>query len=225
MCSRYSLYTQQQTLEQYFKSSFDHLPFHPRYNIAPFQKILCVRENDSTPTAEYLTWGIKLNDWYRGVINARSETVASKPLFSTAFRTKRCLIIADGFYEWQHRGKEKIPSYIKRKSDTPFAFAGISGSWNPNDTTDACVILTVPANTSIQPIHSRMPVILNPTDYKSWLQPDSRSIDTATSLLKPLPASALTIHRVSNIVNSISNDTPECVQVHLPQEPFQHSLL
>lgn len=221
MCSRYSLHTQQQTLEQYFKIPFKDTSFHPRYNIAPFQKVLCIRDGNSA-TLEYLTWGIKMEGSGGGVINARSETVASKPLFSTAFRTQRCLIIADGFYEWQHIGKHKTPSYIKLKSDIPFAFAGISGSWNATDT---CVILTVPSNTSIHPIHSRMPAILPPGDYESWLHTDSLSTDTAISLLKPFPDSSLTIHRVSTMVNSVSNDNPECIKEQLYQEPFQQSLL
>ena len=162
MCSRYSLYTQQQTLEQYFKISFDHLTFHPRYNIAPFQKILCVRENDSTPTAEYLTWGIKLNDWYRGVINARSETVASKPLFSTAFRTKRCLIIADGFYEWKREEKSKIPHYFLREDRKIMYIAGIY------ENNEFCLI-TEEASKNVNKIHHRQPVVLNEVDVNRYL--------------------------------------------------------
>ena len=227
MCSRYSLHTKQQTIEQFFNIQFKQKEFRPHFNIAPFQKVLCIRE-DNPSKLEYLTWGIKQTwaDQNSNIINARSEAVSSTPLFSNSFHTSRCLIIADGFYEWQHLGKSKKPSYVKLKSDLPFAFAGISGSWDPEeDNHDTCVILTVPSTARLHPIHHRMPAILHPDDYHSWLNHNPHDSDTALSLLKPVPDDALVIHPVSTVVNSVRNDSPECIQEQPYQEPFQHILL
>ena len=225
MCSRYSLHTKQQTIEQYFNIQFKQTEFQPKFNIAPFQKVLCLRRN-ATPTPEYLSWGIKKDGWDEVVVNARSETVSSKPLFRNAFQTKRCLIIADGFYEWQHLGKSKKPFYIKLKSSIPFAFAGISSAWHSEtNADDSCVILTVPSNASIHAIHQRMPVILHPNDYLSWLNDNPYSNDAALSLLKPFPDSAMIAYPVSDIVNSVNIDNMECIKEQSYQEPFQRSLL
>jgi putative SOS response-associated peptidase YedK len=227
MCSRFSLHSKQQIIERVFNIQFKQNEFQSHFNIAPFQKILCIKGNNPS-TLEYLTWGIK-QIWAgqsTSIINARSETVSSAPLFSSSFHRSRCLIIADGFYEWQHLGKSKNPSYVKLKSGLPFAFAGISGSWDPKkDNQDTCVILTVPSTASLHSIHNRMPAILHPDDYQKWLNHDHHSSNTALSLLKSFPDDALVIHRVSTTVNFVKNDSPECIQEQPCHEPFQYALL
>ena len=213
MCSRYSLHTQQQTLEQYFKIPFKDTSFHPRYNIAPFQKVLCIRDGNSA-TLEYLTWGIKMEGSGGGVINARSETVASKPLFSTAFRTQRCLIIADGFYEWQVRAKgPKQPYRICREDGSLFAFAGLWETWGDGgeDELLTCTIVTTEANRSLGKIHQRMPVILGEGDFSVWLDTTYDDSQALHKMLIPAIEGLLVAYPVSMLVNNVRNDRAACI--------------
>jgi len=147
------------------------------------------------------------------MINARSETAARKPAFRKPFRERRCLILADGFYEWKREGSRKQPFYIKLKSETPFAFAGLWDRWQPNDgqPLETCTILTTAPNAVLQPIHDRMPVILPSDAYTVWLDPAMRDVDPVQALLTPYPAEKMMAYPVSTRVNSPANDLPECV--------------
>ncbi len=147
------------------------------------------------------------------LINARAETVATKPFFRDAFKRKRCLVLADGFYEWKRTGKGKIPYRIALKTEEPFAFAGI---WSPiHDAQDGVqptfAILTTEANALVSQIHTRMPVILREQDEAAWLNP-SLALDAAQALLVPLPAELLMAYEVSPKVNSPAYNTPEALQ-------------
>jgi putative SOS response-associated peptidase YedK len=203
--------------------------FEPRYNIAPTQDIVVVRVMDAGGEREaaMLRWGL-IPSWAKEpqsgppLINARSETLAEKPTFRTAFRRRRCLIPADGFYEWQKpagsaaRGK-KQPFYIHRRDDQPFAFAGLWESWTAQDseplTIESCTIVTTAANKTLAPLHDRMPVILAAGDYALWLDPAIEEPAAVAHLLMPCGDDELAAEPVSTHVNRVANDDPRCVEV------------
>ena len=145
---------------------------------APTQQVLAVRAEQGRRTAVLLRWGL-VPSWAKDLkignatINARAESVATKPAFRSAFKTRRCLIVADGFYEWRKGGKTKQPYFIHRRDDEPFAFAGLWERWGA-DKLETCSIVTLPANEFMQPLHERMPAILQPSEYDTWLDPDMR---------------------------------------------------
>ena len=148
------------------------------------------------------------------MINARAETLAEKPSFRAAYLRRRCLILADGFYEWQTipGSKAKTPMYIRLASGKPFAFAGLWELWRPDDTPVlSCTIITTEPNDLLAPIHNRMPVILPPDAYDLWLDPAEQKPAALNALLKPYPADLMTAYPVSRLVNSPSNDTPDVV--------------
>jgi putative SOS response-associated peptidase YedK len=150
------------------------------------------------------------------MINARAESLAEKPSFRTAYRRRRCLVLADGYYEWQSEPnkKSKTPFYIRLKSEAPFAFAGLWETWrSAEDDTSimSCAIITTRPNPLLEPIHNRMPVILEPETYEQWLDPTEQSPDKLNGLLKPYPDSKMTAYAVSKLVNNPKNDSPECV--------------
>lgn len=148
------------------------------------------------------------------MINAQSETAATKPAFRAAFKKRRCLVLADGFFEWRKEGKEKIPTYIFQKSKMPFAFAGLWENWKSpeGEQVRSCTILTTTPNELIQPIHNRMPVLLSQETEALWLDPMTEEAETLTPLLLPAPAEELTTIVVSSHVNSSRNEGAECVQ-------------
>lgn len=182
------------------------------------QQIATVRlaPNNSRELA-FLRWGL-VPSWaddpaigYK-MINARGETVATKPSFRKAFKARRCLVVADGFYEWQKTDGKKQPHYIRLKHDGPFAFAGLWEHWGRDGTEiDSCTIITTDANELMAPIHNRMPVILAPTDYDVWLDPAVEEVERLQPLLRPFPAGEMTAYPVSTVVNSPRNETEECV--------------
>jgi putative SOS response-associated peptidase YedK len=209
----------------------------PRYNIAPTQPVAAVRlATPPSPPCEggaggvparelaLLRWGLipawadDLKIGYR-LINARSETAATKPAFRSAFRQRRCLIPADGFYEWQKLGKEKQPFYIHRRDGQPLAFAGLWEHWHgaEQDRIESCTILTTTANDLLQSLHDRMPVVLSPKDYARWLDPKTPK-DDLEQLLKPAPLEVLTSYPVSRWVNDVKHDDAKCVEA-VPGEP------
>jgi putative SOS response-associated peptidase YedK len=149
------------------------------------------------------------------MINARSETIAEKPSFRGSFKYKRCLILADGFYEWQkHLGsKSKIPHFIHMRDGQPFAFAGLWDTWTSNDGSEirSCTIITTEPNQILNKIHNRMPVILKPETYKDWIHEGENDPALLMSFLKPYPGEAMEAFPVSTMVNSPQNDSPECV--------------
>jgi len=218
MCGRFALKAPPRSIQEHF-----HLPetvhLSPRYNIAPSQAIAVVRHlsGNDCRRLDMLRWGL-IPGWAKDMkigykmINARAETLAQKPSFRSAFHKKRCLIVADGFYEWQHAGKAKQPVYLQLKNGIVFAFAGLWESWKSpeGENIESCTIITTSPNELIREIHDRMPVILHPEHYGTWLQ-DSTPEHSLHHLLKPYPADEMEAYRVSPEVNSPKNDTPDCI--------------
>jgi len=157
-------------------------------------------------------WAKDMKISYR-MINARAETLAQKPAFRTAFNKRRCIIAADGFYEWLHSGKTKQPFFVHMKNGAVFGFAGLWESWNSPEgsTVESCTIITTSANDLVGKIHDRMPVILHPARYEAWLQ-DYTPVQTLQQLLMPYPAEEMETYRVSSEVNSPKNDTMDCIR-------------
>ena len=215
MCGRFTLRTPAQLLAQVF-GVMDVPQFPIRYNIAPTQNVLAVRL-DSRHQREFTTlqWGL-IPGWAddpsigNKLINARAETVPTKPSFRDAFRHRRCLIVADGFYEWEKQGKEKQPMLICHPDNRPFAFAGLWENWRkgPGEI-QSCTIITTAPNAFMTQVHDRMPVILLPQDYDQWL---SGKPDIAEQLLGTSATEGMTMIPVSRLVNSPRNDLPQCVE-------------
>jgi putative SOS response-associated peptidase YedK len=187
-----------------------------RYNVAPAQSVLVVREPDGRE-AVFLKWGL-VPSWAKDpaignkLINARAETVAEKPSFREAFVCRRCLIPVDGFFEWSRRGDRKRPFYFHMRDGEPFAIAGLWERWEgESGPLETCTLLTTEANELLAPHHDRMPVILRPEDYEAWLDPGVRRPELPTPLLRPYPHEEMAAYAVSTLVNSPSNDDPRCV--------------
>lgn len=216
MCGRYSLSQSVETLASAFQLE-DAPDWSPRYNIAPTQAVPTVSHSTSAERQfRLLRWGL-VPSWSKDLsigaklINARSETVAEKPSFRSAFKQRRCLILADGFYEWQRLNGKKQPHYFQLNENQPFAFAGLWEHWQREDESIAsCTILTTQANEVLQPIHDRMPVILAPENYDLWLDPATPA-ERLHSLLHPYAAEAMKSYQVSPLVNSPRHDRPECI--------------
>jgi putative SOS response-associated peptidase YedK len=191
----------------------------PRYNVAPSQPVAVVANNGKN-AVEFFKWGL-VPSWAKDpeignrMINARAETLSEKPSFRAAYKRRRCLILADGFYEWQPipGSKSKTPMLIKLKSGEPFAFAGLWEAWHPDqeDALLSCAIVTTTPNALMEKIHNRMPVILKPGAYPLWLDPAEQTPAALDKLLKPFPAPQMTAFAVSRLVNDPKNDSPECI--------------
>ena len=191
----------------------------PRYNIAPTQPVAVVA-NDGKNLLDYYVWGL-VPSWAKDpeigsrMINARAETLAEKPSFRSAFRRRRCLILADGFYEWKQQpgSKNKTPVYIQLKSGRPFAFAGLWENWHAPDGSNllSCTIITTLPNELMQTIHNRMPVILPEAAYAAWLAAGDGDVAHLQALLAPYPAQEMVARPVSRLVNSPANDSPDCI--------------
>src|SRR5262245_39390258 len=220
MCGRFSLTSPRQALRDLFPLFDLPNPDAPaRYNVAPTQAVLAVRvpAEGAQGEAVALRWGL-VPHWaddpaigYR-MINARSETVATKPAFRDAFKRRRCLVLADGFFEWEKVGGRKQPHYFRLRDATPFAFAGLWDHWGRDGRViESYSILTTAANALVRPFHERMPVILAPADFFRWLDPKDRGGPDLQSLLRPFPAETMTTFPVSPRVNAPRHDDPECV--------------
>ena len=190
------------------------LPLEPRYNIAPSQKVLVAAHLGNGLDLRYLVWGL-VPSWSKdgkGFINARSETIEDKPSFSESFQRRRCLIPADGFYEWQRSGKVAQPYFFQMRDESPFAFAGIWDEWQGDEKAIAsCAIITTTANELVASIHDRMPVILPSESQDKWLD-DESELGTLRNLLAPFPASEMTTHAVSYDVNHPKIDDEHLVR-------------
>jgi putative SOS response-associated peptidase YedK len=190
-----------------------------RYNIAPTQSILGVRQMPDGREMSLLKWGL-IPSWAKDslmgvkLINARSETVTEKPSFREAFKRRRCVIPADGFYEWQRTGGRKQPFFFHLRDDRPFSFAGLWDKWKNEDgeVIESCTILTTEANEVLSPVHDRMPVILHPETYELWLDDDVRKSDLRMELLQPFPASEMRAYPVSTLVNNTRSQGAELVE-------------
>jgi putative SOS response-associated peptidase YedK len=222
MCGRFRVARKKEILEAEFGANGvpdDGLDWVPRYNVAPGQEIAVVRQDAALPVRRLsqVRWGLIpswTNDPAAGykMINARSETAATMPSFREPFRLQRCLIPADGFYEWKRAGKEKLPFCFTLADEGVFAFAGIWDRWkNPQGQwIETCSILTTTPNELVRDIHDRMPVILAPDVYDVWLDPSFHKVPDLLTLLKPYPAEAMRRCRVSQRVNQVKNDDAEC---------------
>jgi len=219
MCGRFTLTADPADLKQEFSEYTFPSKFAPRFNIAPTQPVLAI-PNDDKNEADFFVWGL-IPMWAKDpaignrLINARGETLEAKPAFRGSLKYKRCLILADGFYEWKSvpGRKTKTPFFIHMKDRKPFAFAGLWDSWNSPDGSliKSCTIITTEPNDLMAIIHNRMPVILHPRDYAKWLDPSPQTPDQLKPLIKPFPAAAMDAYPVSPLVNKPSNDTPELV--------------
>ncbi|MCL4266257.1 MAG: SOS response-associated peptidase [Anaerolineae bacterium] len=194
-------------------------PAVPRYNIAPTQPVLAAYLDETGQRRlTFFQWGL-VPSWSKDItigsrlINARSETVTEKPSFRNAFKRRRCLIPADGFYEWQKKNGGKQPMYIHGADGRPLALAGLWEVWQEPEGTrlQTCTILTTVPNELMAPLHDRMPVILEPEDFSMWLEPGAHP-DEALHLLRPYPAAKMKAYPVSTAVNNPRNDTAECIQ-------------
>jgi putative SOS response-associated peptidase YedK len=219
MCGRYALTVDPGDLQTAFPEfSFPQLGA-PRYNIAPSQPILAL-PNDGKNQADFFVWGL-IPSWAKDpsignrMINARAETLSEKPAFRSAYKYHRCLIFANGFYEWQAQPgkKTKVPHFIRLKSGVPFAFAGLWEHWqstNGSEMRSATIITTEP-NELMATLHNRMPVILPANAYAQWVDPAAQSPNRLQSLLVPFPTEEMEAYPVSTLVNSPGNDTAECI--------------
>jgi putative SOS response-associated peptidase YedK len=219
MCGRFTLTVNPAEVQETFSSYTFPEKFAPRFNIAPTQPVLAI-PNDDQNTADFFVWGL-IPMWAKDpsignrMINARGETLEEKPAFRGSLKYKRCLILADGFYEWKAaEGKKvKTPYFIHMKDRKPFAFAGLWDSWNSPDGSlvRSCTIITTEPNELTELIHNRMPVILHSRDYAKWLDPSPQTPDQLKPLIKPFPADLMDAYPVSTLVNTPANDIPELV--------------
>jgi putative SOS response-associated peptidase YedK len=221
MCGRYTLRTSPHELQEIF-ATLNAMDWSPRYNIAPTQTVVAVRQRQEDRKREMvpMRWGL-IPSWAKdakignSLINARADTVASKPSFRVAFKKRRCLIPVDGFYEWQPIAdqKTKQPFHIGLKDRPVFAFAGLWEHWTDHDgkPVETSTIITTDANEAMRPIHNRMPVILDPSDYDEWLDRNEQDAAKLQELLRPYPAGKMKLVPVSTLVNSPRNEKPECV--------------
>ena len=200
-----------------FRFDANQLTLESAYNIAPTQDVLTV-VGAAPRRAGFMRWGLILR-WAKNhsigsrMINARAETVADKPSFRDTFRRRRCLVLADGFYEWQRTGSGKRPMRVAMRSGQPFAFAGIWSIWNDpeGNSIPTCAIITTSANELLRPIHHRMPVILPRNMEGFWLDRSNQDTTELRSVLTPYPDDAMEAYEVSTLVNSVANDAPELI--------------
>ena len=190
----------------------------PRYNIAPGQNAPVIVNADGVRRLAMMRWGL-VPSWAKDpsignrMINARAETVAQKPAFKRLLGKRRCLVLADGFYEWRREGKRKFPMRIVLKDTRPFAFAGLWDAWKraEGDELHSFTIITTEANELLRPIHDRMPVILDGESGAKWLDPELTEPRLLTVLLLPFASELMEAYEVSTMVNSPANDRPECI--------------
>ena len=219
MCGRFALTISPLALAKLFQ--LDEVPeLEPRYNIAPSQAVAAVVKGreDAQRILKMMQWGL-IPFWAKDssigsrMINARSETVAEKPSFRAAFRRRRCLVLADGFYEWQKLDGAKQPFYVTLQDREAFAFAGLWERWegSENGVVESCTLLTCEPNDLLHPIHNRMPVILNPEDYSLWLDSGFQEAERLQALLCPYPSGRMQAYAVSRYVNSPRHEGPECI--------------
>jgi len=241
MCGRFRQTRSGKQLEDIFHGRFDEgatggesLEVAPHYNIAPSQEVVTVRQPLDQPLRRlsFMRWGL-VPHWAREIkvgyknINARAETAATTPAFRDAFQSQRCLIPADGFYEWQKSESGKHPYMFEVGNGETFAFAGLWDKWRQPDgkSIATCAILTTRPNSITAPVHDRMPVILNPEAYDLWLDPSFRNAAELTAMLQPFPADRMRAYPVSPRVNDPKNDDAQCAMPFTPsRRPSQSAL-
>ncbi|KAM3102735.1 SOS response-associated peptidase [Phormidesmis sp. 146-12] len=218
MCGRFTQSLTGEAIASAF--DLDDIPdWTPRYNIAPTQTVPAILSESGDRTFKALRWGL-IPTWAKDpaigarLINARSETVTEKPSFRSAFKKRRCLITADGFYEWQKTQGKKQPFYFRLENGQTFGFAGLWEQWSSpeGDLWQTCTILTTDANLLLSQVHDRMPVMLHPEDYDRWLDPQNQDTDALQALLRPYESEAMQSYAVSPLVNRPTHDQPDCIE-------------
>lgn len=220
MCGRYTLSSPTDLVIDLFEVD-DSPPLEPRFNIAPTQEAPIVRatDEDHQRRLDPLRWGL-VPFWAKDLsighrlINARAETVAQKPSFRNSLKRRRCLVVADGFFEWKATGGRKQPFYFRRADTVPFAMAGLWDRWDKGEGTalETFTILTTEPNRLVAEVHQRMPVILRPADFDLWLDPVQEVSKELDELTRPFPAEEMDGYPVSTYVNNPANDSPRCVE-------------
>lgn len=227
MCGRFVQFSSLRTLESYFPIDSVAENIHPNYNIAPTQEVLalvCRHER----RLDKFRWGL-VPSWSKDLkaaarlINARSETATQKPSFRAAFKRRRCLIMADGFYEWHGEKGRKQPFFITLPTKRPFGFAGLWETWKSKDAADSetiyrsCTILTTAASESIRQIHHRMPIILQPEAYEAWLDPEVQDVEQLKMMIQQHQVRRMQYYPVSKLVNRVQNNSRDCI-ARLPEK-------
>ncbi len=222
MCGRYTLKAEKKEMEEEFGARVESAEALPaRYNIAPTQFIPVVRHLEAERFLSAMKWGL-IPSWAKDekignkMINARAETVAEKPAFRSAFKSRRCIVPASGFYEWKRLGDKegKQPFYFYLKDKPVFGFAGLWEEWRDTksgEILESCTIITTEANEVLLPVHDRMPVILKAEDYEQWLDTKETKSERLQKLLVSYPAKEMSLHQVSRAVNSPTTDSPELI--------------
>lgn len=231
MCGRFVQASSPELLVERFGVDELAAPGHePSYNVAPRASVYAVRDRSEDHrrrrSLSELRWGL-IPSWAKDLkvgdrmINARAESLADKPAYERAFRRHRCLVPAEGFYEWQRRGLRKQPMFIHRRDGEPMAFAGLWAAWRDGDAVAdwlrSCTIVTTAANGTVAPLHDRMPVVLEEADWDAWLDPDAPDLDALRRLLRPASEDLLVAYPVGTAVNSADNDGPHLVERVEPQ--------
>ena len=221
MCGRFVGFRSLEELKAFFPIDEAACDAISNYNVAPSQEILAIAKFKGANWLVKFHWGL-VPFWARDIsignrmINARSESIAEKPSFRNAFKKRRCLILADGFYEWKGEKGRKQPMFIRLPDHKPFAFAGLWESWNKKDDQNSiyksCTIITTQASESFREIHHRMPVILNQPAYESWLDPENQNVVELGKMLKNEIVTELVSNPVSKQVNSTRNNDPSCIE-------------
>ena len=225
MCARISLTTTAAEIADLFNISDDR-PLFPRFNIAPSQSIPVVRMNGGTRELAAIRWGL-IPHWntdprHAGFVNARAETAPEKPAFRDAFRRRRCLVPADGFYEWKTRGKRKQPYFFRHLGGGPMAYAAIWDAWTGLDTV---AVLTTTANELVRPLHDRMPAILDPERFEAWLNPKELRPEKLLPLIGPYSVAKMESWPVSDRVNSVRNEEPGLNAMATPRVTWEQPSL
>ena len=218
MCGRFVGFRPLEDLQTHFPIDVSTVTLTQNFNVAPSQQVLAIVRRGDQNHLERLHWGL-VPFWAKDtsigsrLINARSETVADKPSFRNAFRKRRCLIVADGFYEWKGDRGRKQPMFLTSPDKQPFAFAGLWESWDNKGRLSrsyrSCTILTRPASPSVRPVHHRMPVILKPEAYQAWLDPFNQEVESLHHIIQNRIRTELVSTPVSNQVNRVANNDPD----------------
>lgn len=219
MCGRFTATFEFREIKVRWNLQSDLPVFAPRYNIAPSQDVSVIVQKRGNNELKPMHWGL-VPSWAKDpaignrMINARAETLAEKPSFKRLVGTRRCLVPADGFYEWRREGKRKVPVWVHLKNREPFGFAGLWDLWRKPEGEGlySFTIVTTEANDLLKPIHDRMPVILDKVGGERWLDPTFTSFSSLSTLLRPFPSDLMQAHDVSTLVNSPANDTAECIE-------------
>jgi putative SOS response-associated peptidase YedK len=232
MCGRYRLSRRKQIIEEYFETAPWDDDWNPRYNIAPTQPVPVIRQHPKEPVRQIssMRWGL-IPHWAKDasgaarMINARSETAHTLPAFRDSMKLRRCLVPADGFYEWQRRGSAKQPFCFEVEDGELFAFAGLWERWRDpsGQWVTSCSILTTTPNAVTSAVHDRMPVILHPDSYDLWLDPGMTDVQVVSELLKTYDAKSMRSYPISTRINHVANDDEECsrfVEITEYQKPL-----